>query len=123
MSRLKKVVGANCLLVACCIGLVFTGGCRGKKTLRATVKCTYVKTGVRCTASHSKGKRPLSVCWDVTIKCKNGTEIRGGGCQVVKPGSEATKLIPAVELPNHGKCDKPTKTKVSNVRALRAVSD
>jgi hypothetical protein len=108
------------------VASLVAGGCRcgaKKDTLRATVDCAYQTAGVRCTVVHKKGKKPLSVCWDVTIKCENGTEIRGGGCQVVKPGAKAQKLIPAVELPNHSKCDKPVDSKVSNIRALRAVSD
>jgi hypothetical protein len=73
--------------------------------------------------NQTKGKAKGNVCWDVTLNCKNGTEVKGGGCKTVEPGTPGKHLIPADELPNHAKCDKVVKSRIQNVRVLHDVSE
>jgi hypothetical protein len=105
------VLGVVCLL----------GGCRRKPKLKGAVDCIRHAKGIECTVRHTKGKRVGNVCWDVTLHCKNGTKIIGSGCHVINPKKATKMIIPADELENHDKCDKVTKSSVTNVRMVENV--
>lgn len=80
----------------------------------ATVDCRNIGMGYNCSVSHTAGNKPLSVCWELAVKCKNGLVANSTGCQLVNPGSTAIYFMPLTDIAHVEKCDEVSSFQVVN---------
>ena len=100
----KSVLGAITILVSC--------GCIERTGIN--VDCVGEKDGLRCTVEHLQGSDTVKACWEVVMSCRNGTEARGGACQIVEPGKKAITRIPSKQIRGADQCDVISKSSVEN---------
>jgi len=81
------------------------------------VECQGNFGGLGCTVTRRSGDAEASVCWDVTLVCRNGITAVGHACREVPdgPGSVASRNIPWDDIRNFDACDQVMTTAVENL--------
>lgn len=104
------------LLVIGLMGVVFTA-CGEDVSVHVACKTTAAPA-VECDVAQTAGKSEVEACWDFTVTCANGGEVKAERtCQKVKDGATAKVTIAADKLTGIDKCggDGAPTAKVSNM--------
>jgi hypothetical protein len=90
-------------------------GCGERVKIDVECKSTP-DSSLDCTLTETKGKAEAEACWDVSIKCKNGTVVSSPrSCTKVKDGGTAHYVIDKAKLTNLDKCDGGTTMTMENM--------
>lgn len=70
------------------------------------VECvTTAAPAVECDVIQKVGKSEVEACWDFSVTCANGAEVKAERtCQKVKDGSTVKTIIPAARLTGFEMC-------------------
>jgi hypothetical protein len=83
--------------------LVACGSRSGEKE-KAFIGCTGEVDRIRCEVAHVGGAKPVRVCWDLNLSCKNGKKITERFCQEVQPKASTTMHIRNDEIMGYDAC-------------------
>lgn len=87
--------------------VVFTGmltACEEQVSVHVECKTTATPS-VECDVAQKMGKSEVEACWDFSVVCANGAEVKAERtCQKVKDGGTAKTTIPAEKLSGVDKC-------------------
>lgn len=80
------------------------GGCSEQVSVNVNCKSTAAPA-VECDVVQSAGKSEVDVCWDFSVTCGNGGEVKAERtCHKIKDGGAAKVVIPADKLTGLDKC-------------------
>ena len=90
------------------VGAVFVAGALAacEEQVSVHVECvTTAAPAVECDVIQKVGKSEVEACWDFSVTCANGAEVKAERtCQKVKDGGTVKTTIPATKLTGFDKC-------------------
>lgn len=134
-DRMIRIVATAILIGGCLAIWIYLGGIRSvKRSLTETesaavdsvfvapnetevyVECIGTVAGMACSLVHNKGTETANACWDLSMRCQNGSLVTASGCGSVEPGGKTSVLVPTTTFFNFESCDLVTTSAVKNVR-------
>lgn len=89
------------------VGVLLGAGLTGcSEQVSVQVNCESVAgPAVECVVAESVGKAEVEACWDFSVLCANGAEVKAERtCHKVKDGATDKVVIPAEKLSGIDKC-------------------